>query len=257
MNCFLLKSGLLFFILSAIACGNPPATKPVEATADSAFWTKEKLNNHLLSFNDSSVWDTAMLKSDMEMVDWKSEMPFTISAFPTPDYNLIGKGSFKGLGTYNNVKFVGSKSYVYNSFVVNKSAVNSRYIKEGNKDEVFYTVVVLTDFVDTVNYSHIMSNIVSRNHPDYIGQGFIKTKQNKLDYTAFITAGRNAYAIVNMRLFDLSHGKTILIAPQKDKSLRTMQIQSPDLSSEGLDKYIDGLLQQKEVKAFFSTPGSI
>ena len=111
--------------------------------------------------------------------------------------------------------------------------------------------------MDTTNYSHVLSEIISRNHPDYIGQGFYRTKENKIDYTAFITADRNAYAIIDMRLFDLKRGKTILIAPQTDHSIRSMQIQSPQLSSDQMEDYTKSLLEKEEVVSFFTAKGNI
>ena len=60
-----------------------------------------------------------------------------------------------------------------------------------------------------------------------------------------------------MRLFDLEDGKTILIAPQKDMSLRSMQIKSPDLSNKGIDTYTDELLKDEEVIQFFTKKGNI
>ncbi|MNY10518.1 hypothetical protein D3C86_1435030 [compost metagenome] len=74
---------------------------------------------------------------------------------------------------------------------------------------------------------------------------------------AFLTASRNSYAIINMRLFDLTLGKTILIAPQKDGSFRSMQIDSPKLSSETSGPYLRKLVKRKEVVAFFTQKGTI
>jgi hypothetical protein len=60
-----------------------------------------------------------------------------------------------------------------------------------------------------------------------------------------------------MRLFNLKNGRIILIAPQKDGSLRSMQIQTPVLSDKELPDYIDKILQQDDVKKFFSNSGTI
>lgn len=189
-------------------------------------------------------------------------LPMLNGVFPTPDYDLMGKGSFKGVGNFGFSggegleKKIGNKTILYNSFFVVATDINKAFIGD-KKNEVYFQIIVLTDFVDTVNYTHISSEIVSRNHPDYIGQGFYKTQNNKIEYLAFNTADRNAYAIVNMRLFDLSLGKTILIAPQKDKSFRSLQILSPLLTSDEVDEYTDELLRQEEVIDFFTQSGNI
>ncbi len=93
--------------------------------------------------------------------------------------------------------------------------------------------------------------MLSRNNPGYICEGFFKKRKNEIDYTAFLTANRDAYAIVNMRLFNLKYGRTILIAPQKDGSLRSMQILSPILSNQEVKGYIDKILKQDDIKTFF------
>lgn len=99
--------------------------------------------------------------------------------------------------------------------MVNKTKVNEPYLKD-KPNEVFFTVVVSTDIeIDTIDYSHARGIISSRNNPHYIREGWIKTKNDSVDYVAFITADRNSYAIVNMRLLDLKNGNIILINPKK------------------------------------------
>jgi hypothetical protein len=225
------------------------------------FWTEEKAQAYLLNRQDSTKWDMEILERDLK--DYTvSGSPFTLGVFPVPDYDLVGKGSFTGLGNLwclgidGSEKRIGNKTILYYGFFVKNSDVNKQYI--GNrKDEVFFQIIVLTDFIDTVNYKHTSSLISSRNHPDYIGEGYFKTKENKIDFAAFITADRTTFAIVNMRLFNLKYGKTILIAPQKDNSLRSMQINSPELSSDDIDNYTDELLKQDEIIKFFTAEGNI
>uniref|UniRef100_UPI00257F4286 hypothetical protein n=1 Tax=Proteiniphilum sp. UBA5510 TaxID=1947286 RepID=UPI00257F4286 len=120
-------------------------------------------------------------------------------------------------------------------------------------------IMVLTDIeIDTINYSHSKNQMISRNNPDYIGQGFVKTKNGEVDYVAFLTADRNEYAIVNMRLFNLKHGRIILIAPQKDGTIRSLQLKSEQVFSiDNIESYIDDLINQKNVKDFFTSKGNI
>ncbi|UKB78248.1 hypothetical protein [Chryseobacterium sp. MEBOG07] len=95
-------------------------------------------------------------------------------------------------------------------------------------------------------------NIVSRNFPDVIGQGFVKTSNNRIDFSAFTTLEKEDFAIVNMKLYHLKYGNMILIAPQKDGSLRSLQINNTkDLTSETLKPYVEQLIQQPETVIFF------
>jgi hypothetical protein len=180
-----------------------------------------------------------------------------------PKYNLLAENSFKGVGNFGfpggeNSEFkINEKTILFNSFFAGKNHFNENYIDHSEADEIFFQIIILTDFVDTLNYKHLSSEVISRNHPDYFGQGFYKTKNAKIDYVAFLTADRSSYAIINTRLFDLKYGKTILIAPQRNKSLRSMQINSPKLSSKQVEDYTKKLLDREDIKLFFNAKGNI
>ncbi|GAB5408530.1 MAG: hypothetical protein BalsKO_08950 [Balneolaceae bacterium] len=116
----------------------------------------------------------------------------------------------------------------------------------------------MTDSVDLKGYSHTKVFVSSRNHPHYVGQGFVKTKSNEIDFMSFLTADRNGYAIVNMRLFDLRIGRIVLIAPQKDGTLRSLQLDSEIMSSEEMDDHMKNLMSNdKTVIDFFTKKSNI
>ena len=52
-------------------------------------------------------------------------------------------------------------------------------------------------------------------------------------------------------------GKTIIIAPQKDNSLRSLQVRSPQLTSESVTGYTRELLKQKEIIDFLEQQANI
>lgn len=203
-----------------------------------------------------------MFLADLQNINNTSDLPMLSGVFPVPDYDLVGKGSFKGVGNFGFPGGVGSelhingKTILYNSFFAGSNPFNTGLI-DNKKNEVFFQIIVLTDTVDTVMYSHAGSEIISRNHPNYIGQGFYKTKSQKIEYIAFQTADRHAYALVNMRLFDLSLGRTILIAPHTDQSFRSKQINSRILSSEDIESFTDSLVKVPPIIQFFTQEGTI
>lgn len=207
-------------------------------------------------------WNLEMLTRDINSFSGRDIGPFTTSAFPNPYYKLFGDSSFAGIDsfTYNGVngylKQITNKKILFNSFFQNKNSINTGRLGEKNS-EIFFQIIMLTDSIDEVNYSHSRSTIISRNHPNYHGQGYYMTKNLRVDYVAFTTVDRNAYAIINTRLFDLGLGKTILIAPQKDGSLRSMQIESPQMSKDEIDDYTDELLTKNLIIDFFTAPGNI
>lgn len=249
---------IMFFCIGCLGCSQENSSHTPTDKREILF----DYSTHLSNRENPATWDSALYLSDRhDRGDYN--LPFTSGVFPVPKYDLHGEGSFKGLGNFGypggegmELK-IGDKTILFNSFFVKENTLNEAYLDSEKKDEIFFHIVVLTDFVDTINYTHTMSEVVSRNHPDYIAQGFYKTLNDRIDYAAFITADRRAYAIVNMRLFDLTKGKTILIAPQKDQSLRSMQIDSPPLSSAEIEAYMKALVQEKRVREFFVGEGSI
>ncbi len=221
-------------------------------------WTEKSERQHFLDREDSTTWDSVLLVGDLEQNKRKAMKPIAYGAFPVPRYNLLGKEAFKGVGNGGNFTgmSVGTKKILYSFFLANKNAITKKFISD-KPNEIFFTIIVLTDFIDTINFSHAGLEVISRNNPDYIGQGFFKTKNNEIDYTAFLTATRDEYAIVNMRLFNLKEGRIILIAPQKDGSLRSMQIRSSILSDLDIKNYVEKLLRQDNTKKFFLSDGNI
>jgi len=217
-------------------------------------WDSIAKIKHLNNIQDSKAWDMEMFTTDVEDAknDFYTPLPITYGVYPVPSYSLVGKGSFSGIGSMGATLGLDNfKNIVFNSFFVKSNSVNKKLLKN-KKDKVYFAVVVKTDTVDTKNYSHFKSQVISRNHPNYIGQGYFKTKQNQIDYTAFITPDGDSYAIVNIRLFDLNLGNIVLIAPQKDGSLRSMQLATPVLSSEEIWSYIEDQMLQDKIKTFFN-----
>ncbi len=60
-----------------------------------------------------------------------------------------------------------------------------------------------------------------------------------------------------MRLFNLNFGQVIIVAPQKDNTLRFLQVQREFLSSEDLNEYINELIKEEKIKTFLTMEGNI
>ncbi len=219
-------------------------------------WDKTKQRQRLEQREDPVTWDTTLLHSDLQGILMPSSLFMRYGAFPVPQYDLCGKGSFKGLGNFQEVTTFENRCLVSNRFYIKKNVLNVQAV--GDKaDYVFFMLVVLTDSVDTIDYAHGVSQVISRNHPDYVGQGSFFLKHDRIDYMAFTTASGPSYAIINTRLFDLEYGKLIFIAPQQDGSLRSMQIPTARYSNEEAADLLASLLKQKKVQLFLRDPGNI
>ena len=218
------------------------------------FYRENKSNKHR---SDSTKWSSENWQADTQQIRVKGK-PILEGVFPVPDYDLADS-TFDGVGTSGDWKGVNlkNKKVIYHSLYVNKSNVNKQYVPT-KPNEVFFTIIALTDTVDTNGYSYTNVDIISRNHPHYVGQGVVKTKKNEIDFVAFLTADRNAYALVNMRLFDLRIGRVVLVAPKKDGSFRSLQLESPVMSSDEMKKHVQVLLKSnQEVIDFFTQPDNI
>lgn len=243
---------LLIFLISVIffvGCSN-------EKNVNKNAWSKAKRSEHLENIKDSTTWDLKLFVNDKRDVDLGDIGPFEVGTFPVPKYDLVGIESFKGLGSKGGIFHIGSKNLLMNSFYIMENELNKDRLN-GGKDEIFFQILILTDTIDDTNYNLSKSIAISRNHPDYLGQGFLRTKNNRIDYMAFQTAENNAYAIINTRIFDLNFGKTVLIAPQKDRTLKSLQIQSPKLTFDSILKYTEDLIESEEIIEFFEKKGTI
>lgn len=222
----------------------------------SGVWSSEDAEKYVRDRADSTVWDFNMLSTDLLSVSADfGGVPMKSGAFPVPKYDLLGGDTFHGLGFYNNFRPFGAegKHLIYSTSMLRRNKLNSPYLPKDKPDEVFFMIVASSDAaIDTIGCSHCVNSITSRNHPHYVGQGRIKTKRTDVDYMAFLTADRNEYALVNMRLFDLRQGRLILIAPQKDGSLRSMQIDPGRIFSQSeIEAVADSVLRQAPVLTFF------
>ena len=198
------------------------------------------------------------MQKELLETDSINKGPFTYGIFPYPDYDSISSKSFSGIGTTGNFYGINleGKKIVYASFSENINTLNNYRVRENN--QIFFTILVLTDFVDEKDFTSMKSQIVSRNFPDVIGQGYIKTKSNKIDFTAFITLENEQFAIVNLKLYNLKYGNVILIAPQKDGSLRSIQVKNTrNITNESLKSNLDELLRKQEIIQFFTNTNVI
>ena len=199
--------------------------------------------------SDSTLWNQKMLEGDLDFEEEIADMnfPIKIGTFPVPEYSSPGNGN------RNDDFKAGKKDITVVSTYVNKGHYNEHAIPKDKSSQVIITIACLTDDMDLTNPTFV----TSRNHPNYICEGTIHTSKNNIDWVTIHTIDGDSYAIINMRLFDLTFGRTILVAPQKDGSFRFLQMQSEFLSSEDLEGYIKELKNDSKTLSFFNKPGNI
>jgi len=213
------------------------------------------------NIKNPELWDMERMKNlDIQPINERE--PIRFGAFPVPHYSSLGF-NYGGGGEVNNRMArslpdykitVEDKEIVFQSFWMD----NSPLYKEEQRNTAFFTIITVIDTVDTNNFALGAARFISRNHPDYTGQGSFINKDNKVEFVAFATPDKGSFAIVNMRLFHLEYGNIILITPQKDGSFRSLQIQGSVPPSEAIFEYIKtNILQREEVIKFFTAKGVI
>lgn len=213
-----------FFIIS---CQDKKDSVSVSKNIESPKWNVETLNEKALQHLDSSQWDMELLKQDIETFKKYPEVflsyPLNKTPFPIATYDYAVSSNpfsiemkgllFKGvrIGEYEN----------YESDKIIDKLTLMLLTNDKNAQE--------TTFVD------------SRNYPYLTAQGVFKVFNN--DYDWVFTASPDGFSIlnINMKVFDLRFGETIIIIPQSDNSFYYEQLKdSPNNYShfEGFKKAI-------------------
>jgi hypothetical protein len=215
------------------------------------FWTLEKAAKMASDFNSPEKWDNKTLKMEVEMLkDYPPmDFPFYTSPFPTPNYESPGNGNAS-----IETEIVGKK--IIGQTVIIGRGEHSEYLFKNAKDEyvAYFTILTIADEMETDN--PVLAT--SRNHPHYLAQGSLNTSsKSRVDWVATQFADKSAHAIVNTRIFDLRIGRLILVAPQKDGSIRFYQTKAPTMNSEEREKYIENLKTDPKSVEFFNNEHNI
>ena len=219
---------------------------------------RELLNE---SRNEEDSWDMELFEEDKQVTGLNESFgPMNYGAFPTPNYDLTEPNSFNGLSSISTCYQpyeINGKLAVFTSFGLHNNPFYADGLK-GRESAAFFTVITITDTIDTQGYTTARYQIISRNHPDYVGQGYVKNKTSQIDYLAFTTPEGNDFAVINGRLFHLNHGRFIVIAPQKDGSLRSLQLKESLKTTNEVKDFVErDLLQRAEISRFITNEQTI
>jgi len=199
------------------------------------------------NIHNPELWDMERLNEDIIPED--EIVPIKFGAYPVPQYDSLGP--YRGGGFVGNLQarsveeyklMVEDKEVVFNSFFIG----DSPFYAEEQRNRVFFTIITVADSLDANNYVPGMTLMTSRNHPDYGGEGSVITANNKIDYVTFTTPDKGDFAIVNMRLFHLEHGNIIVVVPQKDGSLRSLQVKGKKVTNEEVLDYLKNDILKRE-----------
>jgi hypothetical protein len=245
---------LLTVIFLSGVVGSCKTVSNEETSPDSlqkSHWNLEKAKKQAADFNSPNEWDTKTLKMEVDNLtkEAPADFPLYRSPFPTPKYSSPGNGN----GSIETK--IGGKRIIGHNVIIGKGEHSEHlFTNPDDKFVSYFTVLTIADGEKTEN----PVSATSRNHPHYLSQGSLNTStKSRVDWVAVQSADKSAYAIINERLFDLRAGRIILVAPQKDGSIRFYQTDAPPLNSAERDKYVENLKSDKKANDFFADQGNI
>ena len=248
MRSFSLTLLLLTFICT---CGRAQESPKI--------WTDADRKAYAHRNDNPALWDSTMLAEDLgyhlEPASWPTAPAISEIPSPVADYSW-GYCALNTLeATLGGKKVHGwNVGYARDSFRLNDFNLKEAYYQS------YFTLLVITDWSQTANRA---GHIVSRNYPHYLCTGKFKTSTGDLDWVQMQLADGQNFAIVAQRYFDLTQGRTLLAAQQKDGSLRFLQLDlSPGeimlgLGIPGLEAYFTELAGREKVNRFFGNAGVV
>lgn len=186
-------------------------------------WDIEKLSTRANQHLDSTKWDLELLNQDIETYNKYSEIfqsyPLNKSPFPVAEYDYA----------VSSIPF----SIEMNSTVFKGVRIGEYENPESEKIIDKLTLLILTNDKD----SEETTLVDSRNYPYLTAQGIFKVTNNEFDWVFSASPDGLSTLLINMKLFDLRFGETIIIYPQTDKSFLYEQIKDSPNNYENFEDF--------------------
>lgn len=197
-------------------------------------WDVKKLNSRAIQHLDSTEWDLKLFEQDIETYGKYSEVfngyPLNKSPFPVAAYDYsVSSIPFTIETGANILKGVCIGAYEHPE----SETINHKL-----------TLLVLTNDKD----SKENTLVDSRNYPYLTAEGTFEVRNNEFDWVFSASPDGFSTLILNMKLFDLRFGETIIIYPQKDKSFLYGQIKDSPNNYGSLKEFKKKIMDNPEVK---------
>lgn len=220
------------FLLSSCTESNLPDQKKTETANE---WNIQELKQLASRQLDSTKWDQTLFKQDIETYrnysEFFLEFPLNKSPFPVAEYD-----------------------YAVSSvpFVIEKDGSILKGIKIGefdssNDEKIIdkLTLLILTNDED----SKENTLVDSRNFPYLTAQGWFRVINNRFDWVFSASPDGFSTLLINMKLFDLRFGETIVIYPQTDQSFLYDQIADSPNNYRDFEDFKKSIMNRPEIKA--------
>ncbi|MFA8451584.1 MAG: hypothetical protein ACEPOW_12905, partial [Bacteroidales bacterium] len=203
-------------------------------------------NNRIDSLNytgvlDHSLWDYQLLNDDLENISINTKFPIKKGVFPVPSYES------NGVATELFEVMIAGHRFVAVKFGLGRGDYNKHLFPNETNVRIVavFTLLVKSD-------EELLNPFLgfSRNHPDYLAEGSFKTASQNIDWLVIQPQNNQGAAIVNMKYFDLSNGRFVMIIPQKDNSFRFMQVPTRFMEFEQIGAFIEKEKKSEEWMKF-------
>jgi hypothetical protein len=217
--------GLIFF-----SCQETAEVSKSSITLDDEKWNIQLLQSRALNHLDSSKWDKELFQQDVETYNKYIEIfqcyPLNKSPFPVATYDYavasipftieVNKTVYKGVR-------IGEYLTPESDTLINK-----------------LTLLILTNGKDLEDNTLVES----RNYPYLTAQGTFEVENNEFDWFFLASPDGFSSLILNMKLFDLRFGETVVIYPQNDNSFLYNQINDSPNNYESFEEFKERVLNK-------------
>lgn len=197
-------------------------------------WDIQNLNNIANQHLNTTEWDWKLFNQDIETYNTYPEIfqsyPLNKSPFPVAVYDYA----------VSSIPF----SIEIDSIVFKGVRIGEYENPESEKIIDKLTLLVLTNDINAEE----ITMVDSRNYPYLTAQGIFKVPNNHFDWVFMASPDGYSTLLINMKLFDLRFGETIIIYPQTDKSFLYEQIEDSPNSYEDFEDFKRVIMNNTKVK---------
>ncbi|CAM4278387.1 hypothetical protein [Flavobacterium terrigena] len=223
---------VLFLIIGIIffSCKGTKQTTLNSKNTKVPEWNMGTLNQKSIQNLDSTKWDLKLFNQDIETYEKYTEIfqsyPLNKSPFPVSEYDYA----------VSSIPFTIEKK----GLIFKGVRIGEYENTESEKIIDKLTLLILTNDKN----SEENTLVESRNFPYLTAQGTFKIPNNTYDWVFSASPDGYSTLLVNMKLFDLRFGETIIIYPQDNKSFFYDQIKDSPNNYTSFDDFKNAIINK-------------
>ena len=222
---------LTIILLSSLLFACTEKSEPIAApSAETSAWNLETLGLKAQDHSDTSKWDNQMFGQDTAVGrQYRSvfeSYPLNKSPFPVAEYEYA----------VSSVPFtIETDSSFYRGIRIGE-------YENFESDKVIEKLTLLVYDKEQISEESTMAE--SRNAPYLSAQGYFKLSENTYDWVFASSPDGFSILMLNMKLFDLRFGESIVIYPQADNSFYYDQIADSPNNYADFEDYKKSILEK-------------